>query len=94
MKQVFKVDENGYFVEPVLIEDDEELPSDCVEIPFPDGMYRPKWDGNQWLEGLTPEELDERQREKERQEEHRRMQSVDKRLSDMENALLELMLKL
>lgn len=58
MKQVIRVDENGFYVEPVLIQDDAEIPADCVETPFIDGMYKPKWTGEEWIEGATQEEID------------------------------------
>ncbi|MBD1857701.1 MULTISPECIES: hypothetical protein [Leptolyngbya] len=32
-------------------------PSDCVELHPPQGLYRPKFDGLQWREGLSPEEI-------------------------------------
>jgi hypothetical protein len=54
-------------LEPVLIntEYDEEgkelpyrIPADCVETHVPAGLYKPKWNGEQWVEGLTIEEIE------------------------------------
>ncbi len=51
MKKVIKIDNAGLFEEDVILQDDEELPVDCIEIPCADGFYRPKWDGLAWVEG-------------------------------------------
>jgi hypothetical protein len=51
MKQVFKVDENGMYIEPVILQDDEEI-GDYIDVPVPDGFHHPRWDGSQWVEGI------------------------------------------
>ena len=62
-----KIDDSGYFIEDVLLEEvpytyDEEFniiyDTHYIEIPVPQGMYKPKWDGAEWIEGLTQEEID------------------------------------
>jgi hypothetical protein len=53
LKKVIKIDTQGLFVEDVLIQDNEITPNDCIEVICPDGFYRTKWNGNQWVEGLT-----------------------------------------
>lgn len=58
MKQIIKVDSDGVYIEPVIIEDEDETPSDCIETPCPDGFYKPKWSGSEWVEGLTQSEID------------------------------------
>jgi hypothetical protein len=58
VKQVFKIDDQGFYVEPVIIGDDEELGENLIETPIPEGFYRPKWNGNEWVEGLTSEEIE------------------------------------
>lgn len=55
---IAKIDEQGLFIEDILIKDNEETPTDCIEIPCPEGFHRPKWDGIGWVEGLTQEEID------------------------------------
>jgi hypothetical protein len=30
MIQVYRIDSNGYFIEPVVLDENEEVPSDCV----------------------------------------------------------------
>ena len=67
MKQFLRVDEQGYYIEPVILElvkDDEGnevYPVDdyMVGIPFENGMYKPRWTGTEWIDEITQEELDE-----------------------------------
>lgn len=55
MKFVRKIDENGYFIEDAFV---EEITEFTIEIPCPQGLYKPKWNGNEWVEGLTQEEIE------------------------------------
>lgn len=57
MKKVLKIDSKGYFIEDVLLDENETTPTDCVEVPCQQGFYKPKWDGTHWVEGLTQEEI-------------------------------------
>ncbi|QAT43431.1 hypothetical protein [Aminipila luticellarii] len=57
MKKVIKIDENGLFVEDVIIQDGEKIPTKCIETLCSDGFYKPKWDGSKWVEGLSEEEI-------------------------------------
>jgi hypothetical protein len=56
MKQVYKYDNNGEFLEPVIIfpDDNDEyiVPEDCTEKPLPQPNYKPKFDKqlNDWVE--------------------------------------------
>ena len=61
---MLRIDSNGYFVEDVLVdgiptieiinEDDTVLtindPS-YISVPCQEGFYKPKWDGDKWIEG-------------------------------------------
>jgi len=53
-----KIDSNGLFIEDVILQNGEEVTSDLITIPCPDGFYRPKWNGTQWIEGLAQIEID------------------------------------
>lgn len=55
--QVFKIDSEGFYLESIVISDDEVTPSDCVNIIPPEEFHKPKWTGSSWIEGLTPEEM-------------------------------------
>ena len=56
--KVLKIDSEGLFLEDVILQDDEELPNDCIETLCPEGFYSPKWDGEKWIEGKTQAEID------------------------------------
>ncbi|WP_286909327.1 hypothetical protein [Clostridium sp. UBA1652] len=58
MKKVLKIDESGFFVEDVILKDNEIVPSDCIQIQCPNGFYKPKWTGIEWIEGATQEQID------------------------------------
>lgn len=58
MKKVLRTDNNGYFIEDVILEVNEETPNDCIETLCPEGFYKPKWNGTEWVEGLTQIEID------------------------------------
>ena len=56
--QVYKIDKKGYYIKPVVMSDDE-TPMDCIEIQPPDGLYRAKWTGFEWVEDMTQKEIEE-----------------------------------
>ncbi|MFS0556862.1 hypothetical protein [Brevibacillus sp. 179-C9.3 HS] len=65
--QVNKIDQEGFFLEPVLFDAEQvkmhdagaiSLGIDIVSELIPEGMYKPKWNGLQWEEGLTQQEID------------------------------------
>jgi hypothetical protein len=51
MRQVFRMNEDGFFLEPVLVPKDAETPFDCTEVVPKDGLYKAKFDGSEWIEG-------------------------------------------
>lgn len=61
MKLYRQVDEEGYFIEDVIVEDNRVVDtSRYIESHPPQGLYRPRWDGEaqQWVEGLTQTEIE------------------------------------
>lgn len=56
MRQVFKIDSSGFYIEPVIL-NDESTPSNCVEVVPPQGLYKLKWNGSSWVEGATQDEI-------------------------------------
>lgn len=54
MKFVRLIDESGMFIEDIFV---EELTEFTIETPCPGGSYHPKWNGTEWVEGLTQEEI-------------------------------------
>lgn len=63
-KIVYEIDNQGFIIESYVSEVDTDgqpidSPQDYVTHNTPDGLYRPKWTGEKWVEGATPEEIDE-----------------------------------
>lgn len=57
MRTAAKIDAAGFFVEDVLLEDNEPGPAGVVESRPAEGFHRPKWDGSGWVEGKSVSEL-------------------------------------
>lgn len=53
-----RIDENGFFLEDVILEDEDNTPNNCIETKCPEGFYLPRWNGKEWIEGLTQAEID------------------------------------
>lgn len=95
MKQVYRIDHNGFYVEPVILEENEPIPSDCVEgLPL-EGLLKLKWNGEAWEEGATLEEqeafLSQIQPVSELEHLKQENQQLKKRVEETENAILQLM---
>ena len=54
MKQVYKYDSLGNYVEPVLIEDNASIPKNCTDKPLPQPNYKPVFKNGAWVETGTP----------------------------------------
>lgn len=52
--QVYKFDNDGYYIEPVILEEGESLPTDCTEKEPPIPNWKPRWDGSKWVETGSP----------------------------------------
>ena len=131
MKQFLKIDENGYYIEPVILmpifnleevdyyfpEDyiehilEEEQPEDLqeflkdynflpkmncetpkdrmIETPFTDGMYKPRWNGTEWIDEITQEELDARQEEADAQQRVMTFEAMSMKLEHTEKVVNE-----
>lgn len=50
MKQVYKFDKNGAYVEPVLIADNAPVPSNCTTLPLPQPNWKPVFKNGAWVE--------------------------------------------
>lgn len=57
MKQVFRFNKQGHYVEPVLIEDEDEIPFDCTDKELPQPNWKPIFQNGDWVETITDEEL-------------------------------------
>jgi hypothetical protein len=58
LRKVCLIDEDGLFIEDVILSVDEPLSDDLIDIEVPEGFYHPRWNGEAWEEGLTPEEIE------------------------------------
>lgn len=63
IKQVHEIDSEGFIVKAIEFEFDEngdclnDHNNDIVLKPVPQGLYKAKWDGTDWVEGFTQNEI-------------------------------------
>ncbi len=58
--QVHRIDENGFYLEPVLIEQGDVVNDEnIITVDPPQGLYKPRWVEGEWTEGLSQQEIDE-----------------------------------
>lgn len=57
MVQVSRIDAAGDYIEPVIVENASELAPDLIEVPVPNGYYKPHWTGSEWVEGKSEDEI-------------------------------------
>ena len=93
-KQVFELNEDGTLKDIFLISDEEIENTDKLIVTegWQDGLFEPKWDFEQekWVEGLSGEEVKQRIKEIEFQQ---NKPSEQERIEALESALLELILR-
>jgi hypothetical protein len=53
MKQIYRFDSNGFYIEPLLIDDKMPIPNDCTEIKPIDGLYKAQFVNGAWVEAET-----------------------------------------
>lgn len=58
MKQVFRIDKDGFYLEPVLIEETDLVPDDCVEVVPQEGLFKAKFTNGKWIESMPQSEID------------------------------------
>jgi len=65
LKQIYRIDEFGYLKE-IYVKDFgedgncvEEIAENIITVDPPQGLYKLKWTGTEWIEGLTQEEINE-----------------------------------
>jgi hypothetical protein len=56
MKQVYKFDDKGQYLEPVIVYDDK-LPFDCTDKEPPQPNWKPVFKDGEWVETATYEEM-------------------------------------
>jgi hypothetical protein len=58
MKEVYRYDDSGIYIEPVILKDGENIPANCTEIKPTGSFYKGKFQNGQWIESLTQVEID------------------------------------
>jgi hypothetical protein len=56
-KQVYEIDDNGYLKEIHVIEEGDK--TNHITVHPPQGLYRAKWTGTEWVEDMSQAEIDE-----------------------------------
>lgn len=56
--QVFKIDKDGFYIEPVILQNDAVLTKDLIEIEPPPGAHKAKFDGVKWIETMTQTQIE------------------------------------
>lgn len=58
-RKVNRIDQQGLYIEDVILRDDQPIPDDCTETPAPEGLYHPKYDKetDTWTEGKTAAQI-------------------------------------
>ncbi len=100
-EHLYRVDENGYpLKEDVIIvyfdEDNNlltEVDEDVIKVVIPQGLLRPRWTGEEWVEDMTQEEIDELNRPRDKEPSFEEVQleyniDLDYRLSLLEMGLI------
>lgn len=61
VKQVYKYDSSGQYIEPIIIEPNNygeyTIPSNCTEIELPQPNWKPVFINGEWVETATEEEM-------------------------------------
>ena len=92
-KIVYKTDEEGFILweTGLVIDEDEEIPEGYYLQPiYNEGQpafYKPKWNGETWVEGATQEEI-------EAMNDQSKISTIEDRLNAIELLLLEQILSL
>lgn len=55
-KQYYKINRDGYLIEIIAA---EVNPGGLIAVDPPNGLYKPQWVGDKWVNGLTQQEIDE-----------------------------------
>lgn len=60
LREVYKTDEKGIYIEPIQVSEEGGLPLYCIETKPTEGLFRARWDalGQVWVEDATLEEIE------------------------------------
>jgi hypothetical protein len=57
MKQVYRIDKDGFYIEPVILQDYENIPPMCVDTQPQDGLFKAKFINGYWVEGMSQDDI-------------------------------------
>lgn len=57
MREVYQIDSDGYYIQPIYLFDEDEMPTNCIEN-MPVNLIKPRWNGKSWEEKATQEEIE------------------------------------
>ena len=81
LKQVYDVDSNGY-IKDIYIEDSDN--TKYIKIDPPNGLYRPKWNGIEWVEDMAQTDIDELNNQP-------KQPTAEERITELENTILTIL---
>lgn len=56
IKLAHTIDSNGFMLEPVIVASDTENTSEVIVTRCPDGFYKPRWNGTEWVDALADQQ--------------------------------------
>lgn len=56
MKQVYRFNDQGQYIEPVVIADNVPIPASCTDKPLPQPNWKPVFKNGAWVETATADE--------------------------------------
>ena len=57
----YKIDGKGFIIDNYIVGGPVKVPEGCItiQLPKPAIYYKNRWNGNDWVEGATQDEIDE-----------------------------------
>lgn len=93
MKIAYKHDSDGYYLEPIEIypiDDEYSLPPNATFVPLPQPNWKPKFNGEEWIETITEEELNHVKKPVNPDEDKSEIELLKEKNAILEAAVLEL----
>lgn len=59
----YKVNEEGYIIDALLVNPNDTLDDSIVITPIPPGLFEPVWVNGKWISSMTEEEFVKKQQE-------------------------------
>lgn len=82
--RVYEIDENGFYTGNwMFIADNDEIPDGFVDGIMPDGLFKAKWTGSEWVEDMPPEQIDELKNRPQPPSEQERIEALEQALIDL-----------